>query len=1301
MNNCPTVEEVLNLRDRLVAEVAELAGRERKIAGQAALQVGKESTRLEKVIEEEKAALANAIAGQDARFAKLSETLTAKNEQRRRRIDRAEDSSLKRFVSWINGAEGRRKNRIQIALMKAARNYDAGVAREHEAYNRFTAGMREEQDELEKLEELCRNTFAAYSRYLKPAVAGAPAGYAPGKIFDYDDLLEMPHSHLATVREALSAFDRKRLTAFSRYLPLWLGITLLAAGTLAGAAGWIALAGPVFPYGLAALYSATAGILVSLLHLLGRKQAGPQIRIAAENLAATRSLINLCGKRAADIHSAILEDLKRLHDTTAAGLEEKWNTPSPQEDPQLRAEGERELYCTAEKLRRRHERVSRERRALLEKEHAQTIEQLRTENAARIETLRKDFELLRKRVYSDFDSQWTALENEWRTNVLPLYNKVNEINAAAAALFPEWDAQSWGKWQAPDEFVDATAFGKMHVNLPELCGQFTTDSRLAFPGPDCFDMPVFIKLPQQGSLLFETRAACRKSALGALNNIILRLLAGSPPGKVAFTIIDPVELGQNFAGIMHLADFEESIVNSRIWTQPRQIEDRLADLNEHMEKVIQMYLRNEYATIADYNRQAGEIAEKYHFVVVADFPANFSELAVRRMMSIAASGARCGVFLLLHWDQRRTAPQDFVPDELRRNMLQLVDSYRGFILVNPPSRGTVIALDEPPEPTLATAFLKNVGHCSLDSGRVEVPFANIAPPPEQRWSVETSEELRIAIGRTGATKQQFLSLGKGTLQHVLIAGKTGSGKSTLFHVIISNLALWCSPDQVEFYLVDFKKGVEFKCYATHQLPHAKVVAIESDREFGLSVLERVDGELSRRGDLFRKLGVQDLSAYKQASGETLPRTLLIVDEFQEFFVDEDEISRAAGLLLDRIVRQGRAFGIHVLLGSQTLGGAYTLARATLGQMAIRIALQCNEADSYLIMDDDNAAPRLLSRPGEAIYNDAAGRIEGNSPFQIVWLTDAQRDSYLTSLQELAERTRPEHPSPVVFEGNAPAEIESNRELRSLLNSFPTALPQEARIWLGEPNRIKGPTEALFPRHAGSHLLVAGQQHETAFAGLVGAIVALAAQHPHDRLQLVVVDDSPPDSDRLRTLELLREGLPHEIVIVGARDIDREADRLAVELNKRENRETGADNQSIFILISGIQRFKQLRFEEDFGFSADENAAKSAGSHLNEIILKGSGLGMHLIVTCDSYSNLNRFLSRKAIAEFGMRVLFQMSVNDSAALIDTPAAARLGLYRALFHDEQQSYSEIFRPYAMPSPDWLEKACTLIAAHRGKA
>src|SRR5262249_18539821 len=147
--------------------------------------------------------------------------------------------------------------------------------------------------------------------------------------------------------------------------------------------------------------------------------------------------------------------------------------------------------------------------------------------------------------------------------------------------------------------------------------------------------------------------------------------------------------------------------------------------------------------------------------------------------------------------------------------------------------------------------------------------------------------------------------------------------------------------------------------------------------------------------------VQDLHSYRGSNGKlATPRILLIVDEFQEFFVEDDKISQDAAQLLDRLVRQGRAFGLHVLLGSQTLGGAYTLARSTIDQMAVRIALECSEADAQLILSDGNSAARLLSRPGEAIYNDANGLVEGNNPFQVVWLPEQRREQLLDEIRAL-------------------------------------------------------------------------------------------------------------------------------------------------------------------------------------------------------------------------------------------------------------------------------------------------------------
>ena len=555
----------------------------------------------------------------------------------------------------------------------------------------------------------------------------------------------------------------------------------------------------------------------------------------------------------------------------------------------------------------------------------------------------------------------------------------------------------------------------------------------------------------------------------------------------------------------------------------------------------------------------------------------------------------------------------------------------------------------------------------------------------------------MAIGVTGATKLQYLALGKGTRQHALVAGKTGSGKSTLFHVLITNLALWCNPHAIEFYLVDFKKGVEFKCYAEHQLPHARVVAIESDREFGLSVLQRLDQELQRRGDLFRQAGVQDLPAYhRMSSANRLPRTLLVIDEFQEFFTEDDRVAQNAALLLDRLVRQGRAFGIHVMLGSQTLGGAYTLTRTTLGQMVVRIALQSNQADAMLIMDEDNTAPRLLSRPGEAIYNDAAGAIEGNSPFQIVWLPEEERNACLEAIRQRALRATGIPPGPVVFEGNAPAHVRENNLLAALLGAPPTQRATAPRIFLGAPNSIKGPTELTLHRQSGSNALIVGQYDEPALAMLGLALIALAAQHPPGTARFVLLDSTPAGTAHRAFLEQVTSILPHEVRWVGHTQLDDALRMVGAELAARTDPEAAAAAPSIYLCIHHLERFKRLRFEEDFSLALDTDAeALDPGRELNRLLSEGAHVGLHVLCLCDTYNNASRFFSRRALTQFELRVLFQMSPSDSISLIDSPKASTLGLHRAVLYNAQEGNLETFRPYALPDASWLEHAGRLLA------
>lgn len=877
--------------------------------------------------------------------------------------------------------------------------------------------------------------------------------------------------------------------------------------------------------------------------------------------------------------------------------------------------------------------------------------------------------------------RWAALQTEWNQQIPPLLASVEEIRREAASHLVPWSTD----YQPHEKFPDALRFGALNLDFTTAAALLAKEAPFNLQGHERISLPLALAIPQEGSLLIETDDDGGKWVSDVMNNVIFRLFTQAPPGKVHFTIIDAVGLGQNFAGLMHLADYEPALINRRIWTQREHIEERLAELNEHVEKVIQMYLRNEYATITEYNEQAGSVAEKYHFLVIAGLPAAFNETAMARLKSIVMSGARCGVFVLIHWDRRQPLPEGLSAEDLRKNCVRIVRD-KGVV-----SFGGVksIVLDPPPPDAVAADLAHQIGQSSIDSNRVQVPFSVVTP--KELWAESTTSELRIAIGRTGATKLQYLAIGKGTRQHALLAGKTGSGKSTLLHIIITNLALTCSPDEIEFYLIDFKKGVEFKCYADAKLPHARVIAIESDREFALSVLQRIDEELRRRGEIFRKAGAQDLAGYKRTPGaEPMPRSMLIIDEFQEYFVEDDAVAQGASLLLDRIVRQGRAFGIHVFLGSQTLGGAYTLARTTLGQMVIRIALQCNEADAALIMDDTNTAPRLLSRPGEGIYNDAAGAVEGNSPFQVVWLTDEERDSNLAKVSEFSKGHGFSSRRPIVFEGNMPADVRDNALLAAALATPPVKAPADPGCWLGMPNAIKGPTEAIFPRQSGRHLLLVGQNDE-AVASIMGlGILALAAQHPRAQApHFYLIHSALSGTPDFEFFEKIAQGRAR--ISQG-----HEAPDFIAEIHaemKRRSDEGSAGEPPIYLFVHGLQKFRKLRYEEDFSFGGDDSP--KPGNQLNEIISEGPPVGVHLITSIDTLNNVNRSLSRKAVSELGMRILFQMSANDSASLIDSPKAGSLGLHRALFYSEHESRLETFRPFALPDPGWVDEALASFA------
>ena len=919
----------------------------------------------------------------------------------------------------------------------------------------------------------------------------------------------------------------------------------------------------------------------------------------------------------------------------------------------------------------------------------QMVEESRHWHGACLNATEKKYQNQIAQVTADYHRRIAVLKREFEGNLTQVMTSVNNLAANADKCSPKWADRAW------DDFVPAAALPPM-MRLGELKSQMAKND---------ISMPALFPFPGEHSLLITAPAAAKGHAVAAIQALALRLLAKVPPGKLRFTFLDPVALGQNVAPFMRLADHDETLINFRTWTEPQHIEQQLFELTEHMENVIQKYIRNEFPNLEAYNEQAGEVAEPYRILVAMNFPVNFSDDATRRLVSILQNGPRCGVYALIFYDRDKPLPYGFKESDLHSGALVFTWEGGQFVWQDGDFRGCQFKFEAPPRDHVFNAVIEAIGRQAVAAQKVEVPYTKILERAGllagSWWQGSTINGVRVPLGPIGAKKIQFLDLGQGTSQHVLIGGKTGSGKSNLIHVAITGLVLQYSPQELELYLIDFKKGIEFKIYATQQLPHARVIAIESEREFGLSVLEGLNHELKRRGDLFRNAGVDNLKDFRAQQQAALPRMLLLVDEFQEFFTEDDGLAAKAAQILDRLVRQGRAFGIHVVLGSQTLAGSYTLARSTVDQMAVRIALQCSEADSRLILSDDNPAARSLSRPGEAIYNAANGLVEGNNPFQVAFLPQAEQEDFLAAVKAKTQHHGDWPPAAqIVFEGNAPSDPERHWALNEfLLHPRWTTDGKIAWAWVGEPIAIKEATVAGFRRQSGSHLLIVGQKEEAALGILAMSLLSLSVQHPRRSAKFYVLDFGAVDAGHADFFASLARVVPQNFISGRRRQLPETIAAIADEIERRLAGEDshGPEWPATYLIVHGLQRARDLQPDEALNLSwSGEQQQPSLSAQFAKILREGPEVGVHCLVWCDTLQNVQRRLERQALREFDLRIAFQMSHDDAMNFADSPAAGKLGENRALFYSEETGRAEKFRPYALPSGQWLQKIGQVLGA-----
>jgi S-DNA-T family DNA segregation ATPase FtsK/SpoIIIE len=888
---------------------------------------------------------------------------------------------------------------------------------------------------------------------------------------------------------------------------------------------------------------------------------------------------------------------------------------------------------------------------------------------------------------NEFDVFLKQAAERWKGGVQRTCARISRQKEAIQLAYPSWSSQEMleGTWKR-DENALAWPIGSVGIDrlFPTLPGA----EDLSTHGLNDERIPVLFDLLHHGSLVLDYDAGARPQAQGIVRQLLLRAVTSLPAGSMHVTVIDPEGLGKEFSWLMHLADIDPQLVNHRVWTQPVHIEHQLELNARHVEDVIQQSLRNRYRTLAAYNLQAGPMAIPYRFIVWSGFPFGLDEHSWQALCSLLASGARCGVGVILSLAENCKWPAFANPGKLREQGI-VIELRSDPAIANFSKSGfddSSLDLIDSPSDEQVHAIMEHHLVAARSIGKRIVPFSSIVPPESQRFVTSSAEGLEIPIGVSESGRSQTLSLGSGTAQHVLIAGKTGSGKSSLLHTMITSGALRYGPEELRMVLLDFKKGVEFQVYAQEHLPHADIIGIESRREFGLSTLEYLDRVLTARGEAFREWGVQDLPSLKRKHPDILlPRILIVIDEFQEMFVEDDKLSQQASLLVDRLVRQGRSFGMHLVLASQTLGGSYSLPRTTLAQMAVRIALQCDSADAMLILSEDNSAAERLRHSGQGIYNDAGGRIEGNHNFQVSFLEKAEQARWLQLLphhQWTANSTVNPIGKPIVFEGHKPSRWQSSN-VQAALHTASSSTRAQAPWVLGESVSIEPPVLRAFPPVAGRNVMIVGNE-SALVAGLLVSWVrtSIVSELQQDAApRFLILDGSSTDDEHMCSAMQWLRNQPSRVRVAAVRELSEVLSELQSEWNVR-NSAPDRTYSPLILVIANLSRFREFRRSDEFSFSSQEGDI-TPDALLTKVLADGPSLGIHVCIWSDTATTLSRWLPRNALRDIEIRILMQMSAADSNQLMDSSMANRLDRYVLLVHDDADGKAVKFRPYELGS------------------
>jgi hypothetical protein len=943
----------------------------------------------------------------------------------------------------------------------------------------------------------------------------------------------------------------------------------------------------------------------------------------------------------------------------------------------------------------------------------QTIGDLLKQATLRVELMTSQAEKSRARLLKETEQELHSEGKEARASYEIGMSVVRrDLKALDLALPPSglgWDDHRWEHWEGWDPLSGASRWVR-----------FGTYYR---PQLEKFRYPALLEMPGERGFAIDVAAGARDVAVDGMRSIILRVLASIPAGDARFTFIDPTGLGESIAPFLPLGEYRSDLVDEQVYTAEGEIETKLLEVTKHIERIIQDHLRGDYETIEQHREATGELVEPYRFLCVFDFPTQLSDRSRELLRNIIDNGPRCGVYTLM-----TTAPGAARANGARwKAMLAgldvIVGDAKGYWFDHDLSGRWTVAFDPPPDLTVSDAngeltlfgrILTKTGEAAKEGRSVDVSQARVfelmaeavrlkarddvpdlttmldPDDPATWWTGSSQRGIGVPIGRAGLREATSLWLDSGARSGALVGGERGSGKSMVLHGAILGLALTYAPSELTMYLLDLNPGSSgFEAYATEALPHARVVGIDTDREFAVSVIDGLVREMTRRAMLFAPHGGErvGIEGYRRESGDELPRILLVIDGLDRLFAVSDREGDRAAQLLDTLLRQGPSYGIHLLAATHTMSDIDRIGRHTFDQLRVRIALACSDEESRLLLGEHSPQASLLGRAGEALLNLADGDPAQAQHFQSTSIDDHERGLALRDLRRLAmarQLTR----TPQVFEGRAPARLEDSaiRHLGEHASMQHARL--KPRLWLGEPCAIGNAVEVTMRREAGSNLLIVGRD-ERQGQGLLVAAMASAVLGHGDGIDVRVLDFMPLESGFGEATRVLATRAP--VQLFRRRSLEDALTGVLVEVEKRAAK-LDFTNHPVLFMINGLG--------PGAGLVADAPAdGFDPVRTLERVVREGPEVGVHTIIWSDRLPTIAAQTSRATLRAFAQRVAMHMPAEDSAMLIDSATASSLNDNQALLYDEATARLTKFRPYLIPPLDFVEslaRAATRVPA-----